>query len=178
MLFIRCLITLIGEVFSLHAEVLQNLLCLCLELEFSHSLSFLSLQRRLLQGDVNDFVAALFRQATQSLTWTLRLGLARKSSRKLPSEVVAVSNFQVWTHDLHLQESLVMCQSNLSFQHLKNFFSTLTMNLKLPHLLPAASRGGKTYYHTTELHFYWTSSHSFNTGRENTVKCLFIGPLT
>lgn len=50
----------------------------------------------------------------------------------------------------------------------KNFFSTLTLNLKHPHFLPAASRGGKTYHHPTELHFYWTSSHSFNAGKENT----------
>lgn len=62
-----------------------------------------------------------------------------------------------------------MCQSNLSFQHFrKTSFSTLTLNLKHPHFLPAASRGGKTYHHPTELHFYWTSSHSFNAGKENT----------
>lgn len=114
-------------------------------------------------------MAALLRQATRSLTGTLRLGLARKSSRKTTEwSCRSVQTFRCKTRSPSAGKSGHVSEQFKFSALQKNFFSTLTLNLKHPHFLPAASRGGKTYHHPTELHFYWTSSHSFNAGKENT----------
>lgn len=168
MLFIRCLITLIREVFSLHAEVLQNLPSLSWGRVFS--LAQLSVSSTQTIGRGCEWFCGSITQT--SYTEFDRNPSTWFGTKKLPKTTEwscrSVQTFRCKTRSPSAGKSGHVSEQFKFSALQKNFFSTLTLNLKHPHFLPAASRGGKTYHHPTELHFYWTSSHSFNAGKENT----------